>query len=40
MLDGEWPVRKLAFERWLDPENFDRRGRQRVRLTVLNNGGE
>jgi RimJ/RimL family protein N-acetyltransferase len=40
MLDGEWPARKLAFERWLDPENFDDQGRQRLRLTVLNNGGD
>ena len=23
MLDTEWPVRKTAFERWLDPTNFD-----------------
>ena len=23
MLDGEWPARKAAFERWLAPENFD-----------------
>jgi RimJ/RimL family protein N-acetyltransferase len=28
MLDGEWPARKLAFERWLDPANFDAAGRQ------------
>ncbi|MCE7700192.1 MAG: GNAT family N-acetyltransferase, partial [Methanobacterium paludis] len=23
MLDTEWPERKAAFERWLDPSNFD-----------------
>jgi hypothetical protein len=23
MLKNEWPARKAAFERWLDPENFD-----------------
>jgi hypothetical protein len=23
MLDGGWPDRKAAFERWLSPENFD-----------------
>jgi len=40
MLDGEWPARKLAFERWLDPRNFDNQGQQRLRLTVLNNGGD
>ena len=28
MLDREWPVRKLNFERWLAPENFDAEGRQ------------
>jgi RimJ/RimL family protein N-acetyltransferase len=33
MLDGEWPSRKLAFERWLRPENFDADGRQKLRLS-------
>ena len=33
--DGEWPVLKSAFERWLDPANFDRDGRQRERLSAL-----
>ena len=28
MLDGEWPLRRTAFERWLDPANFHRDGRQ------------
>ncbi|HYF54444.1 MAG TPA: GNAT family protein [Salinarimonas sp.] len=32
MLDAEWPVRKAAFERWLDPANFDADGRQRASL--------
>ena len=32
MLDGEWPVRKAAFERWLAPEKFDANGRQKMRL--------
>jgi RimJ/RimL family protein N-acetyltransferase len=32
MLDGEWPARKAAFERWLAPENFDRDGRQKKKL--------
>lgn len=32
MLDSEWPARKAAFERWLDPANFDASGRQ---LTTL-----
>ena len=36
ILDGEWPARKAAFERWLAPENFDRDGRQKVSLAALN----
>lgn len=36
ILDSEWPVRAKAFERWLDPANFDAAGRQRVALSVLN----
>jgi RimJ/RimL family protein N-acetyltransferase len=28
MIDSEWPGRKAAFERWLDPSNFDEDGRQ------------
>jgi len=23
LLDNEWPEKKLMFERWLEPENFD-----------------
>ena len=36
MLDSEWPKRKAAFERWLDPANFDASGRQKVSLSALN----
>jgi RimJ/RimL family protein N-acetyltransferase len=36
MLDGEWPMRKSNFERWLAPENFDTEGRQKVSLAALN----
>lgn len=32
MLDSEWPARKSAFQRWLDPSNFDSDGRQRTPL--------
>ena len=32
MLDSDWPTRKLAFERWLAPDNFDKAGRQMRRL--------
>jgi len=34
MLDGEWPARRAAFERWLAPENFDAAGRQRSPLAA------
>jgi RimJ/RimL family protein N-acetyltransferase/GNAT superfamily N-acetyltransferase len=36
ILDGEWPARRRAFERWLDPSNFDDAGRQRLSLSALN----
>ena len=32
MLDAEWPARKAAFERWLDPSNFDEQGHQKTLL--------
>jgi RimJ/RimL family protein N-acetyltransferase len=32
IVDGEWPARKAAFERWLKPDNFDTTGRQIERL--------
>ena len=35
MLDGEWPARQAAYERWLSPENFDAEGRQKERLSDL-----
>ncbi len=36
MLDREWPMRRRSFETWLDPENFDGAGRQRLALAALN----
>jgi hypothetical protein len=36
MLDREWPARKINFERWLAPENFDAEGRQKISLARLN----
>jgi RimJ/RimL family protein N-acetyltransferase len=30
--DGEWPLLKQAFQRWLDPANFDAEGCQRRQL--------
>jgi hypothetical protein len=35
VLDTEWPAVREAFERWLDPVNFDAAGRQRTRLADL-----
>jgi RimJ/RimL family protein N-acetyltransferase len=35
MVDKEWPLVDSAFRRWLDPSNFDQRGRQRVALSTL-----
>lgn len=35
IVDGEWPALKRAYERWLDPANFDAQGRQRERLADL-----
>jgi RimJ/RimL family protein N-acetyltransferase len=40
MLDSEWPARKLNFERWLQPENFDGDGRQKLSLAALNSEAE
>jgi RimJ/RimL family protein N-acetyltransferase len=36
MFDSEWPRAKAAFERWLQPENFDG-GRQRRSLEAIRN---
>lgn len=36
MLDSEWAERKRNFERWLDPQNFDTEGRQKISLASLN----
>ena len=35
IIDREWPVLRAAFERWLDPANFDSTGRQRHSLASL-----
>ncbi|MCC7032877.1 MAG: GNAT family N-acetyltransferase [Acidobacteria bacterium] len=34
-IDREWPSLRAAYERWLDPANFDEQGRQRVSLSSL-----
>jgi RimJ/RimL family protein N-acetyltransferase len=35
MIDREWPAIDRAFQRWLDPSNFDAEGRQRTSLGDL-----
>jgi RimJ/RimL family protein N-acetyltransferase len=35
IIDSEWPVLRAAFERWLEPTNFDDAGIQRRRLSDL-----
>jgi RimJ/RimL family protein N-acetyltransferase len=35
MTDGEWPMRRAAFDAWLAPENFDDEGRQRQSLSTV-----
>lgn len=35
IIDGEWPTRRAAFERWLASDNFDADGRQKQRLEAL-----
>ncbi|MDG9759279.1 GNAT family N-acetyltransferase [Pseudomonas sediminis] len=35
IIDGEWAVRRDAFERWLMVDNFDEQGQQRQRLETL-----
>ncbi len=35
IIDAEWPAINDAFEAWLDPSNFDSRGKQRKRLEAF-----
>jgi hypothetical protein len=39
ILDSEWPALRSAFERWLEPANFDAQGRQRETLEALRGAG-
>lgn len=39
VIDAEWPRLRAAYERWLDPSNFDADGRQRASLASLTRGG-
>ena len=34
-IDREWPLLESAFLRWLDPNNFDEHGKQRLALSTL-----
>ena len=34
-IDREWPALRDAFEKWLDPGNFDEAGRQRTSLSAF-----
>jgi len=38
IIDSEWPGRRRRFERWLDPENFDKDGHQRSPLISAEQG--
>jgi len=40
MTDGDWPVRKAAFEAWLADANFDEEGRQRRSLAAIRSSVE
>ncbi len=35
MIDKDWPSIRLAYESWLDPENFDSNGKQKKSLSDL-----
>jgi RimJ/RimL family protein N-acetyltransferase len=35
IVDREWPALEAAFQRWLEPANFDHAGRQRASLSAL-----
>jgi RimJ/RimL family protein N-acetyltransferase len=38
MLDSEWPRHKEAFDRWLQPANFDEAGKQKISLATIREG--
>jgi len=40
IIDSEWPALRGAFERWLDPANFDADGTQRNSLASLRSNPE
>lgn len=38
VIDRDWPKVKRAFERWLDPSNFNADGSQKISLSTLREG--
>jgi len=40
IIDSEWPRLEAAYERWLDPANFDANGKQYQRLADLTAGAQ
>ena len=34
-IDEEWPALQAIFKQWLDPQNFDEQGKQKVSLSSL-----
>jgi len=36
MLDSDLPARKVNFERWLSPQNLTADGKQKLRMSKLN----
>lgn len=38
IIDEDWPALKAAFDKWLDPANFDSDGVQKTRLSELTGG--
>jgi RimJ/RimL family protein N-acetyltransferase len=38
IIDSEWPALDRAFTAWIDPENFDERGKQLSTLEEMRNG--
>jgi hypothetical protein len=35
IIDRDWPIAQDAFVAWLDPQNFDADGKQKLRLSDL-----
>lgn len=38
IIDSEWPALRTAFQEWLQPQNFDESGKQRVSLSTITAG--